>query len=147
MAELFSTSVLNQFGLSGLLIAATTFVHAVMIAMAAAVLRGLPGFQRGFARSMQEVLRLMGLSLWLMLAHISSIWMWALLYLKLRLFDTVEAALYFSGASYTTLGFGDVLLPDAWRLLSGAAALNGLLLIGLSVAILVDASAKLRLAD
>ena len=81
-----------------------------------------------------------------MLAHLIEIGIWAGVYLHYDLFTEFETALYFAAASYTTLGFGDVLLPVDWRLLSGATAANGLLLFGLSAAFLFDATGQLRLA-
>jgi hypothetical protein len=44
----------------------------------------------------------------------------------LDIFGTLEGAVYFSIVAYTTLGFGDILLPLDWRLLGGMASANGL---------------------
>jgi hypothetical protein len=50
---------------------------------------------------------------------------------------TFEEAVYFSVVTFTTLGYGDITLADhQWRLLSGAEALNGVLLVGWSTALL-----------
>ena len=81
-----------------------------------------------------------------MLAHVIEMGVWAWTFLRLDVFQSLEASLYFTAASYTTLGFGDVLAPEPWRLLSGAAAANGLLLFGLSAAFLFDAARRLQLA-
>ena len=43
-----------------------------------------------------------------------------------------ESAFYFSGVTYTTLGYGDVVLPPEWRLLAPLEALAGILMCGLS---------------
>jgi hypothetical protein len=45
------------------------------------------------------------------------VWIWAGAFLVLGLFPAVEPAVYFSIVSFTTLGFGDILLPVLWRLL------------------------------
>jgi voltage-gated potassium channel Kch len=45
---------------------------------------------------------------------------------------SLSAALYFSAETYTSLGHGDVIPSGDLRLLAGAEALNGLLLIGWS---------------
>jgi ion channel len=45
-----------------------------------------------------------------------------------------ESALYFSGVTYTTLGYGDLLLPNEWRLFGPLEALTGGLMVGLSIA-------------
>lgn len=74
----------------------------------------------------------------------ASVWIWALAFLWLDLFPTLEEAVYFSLVAFTTLGFGDVLLPRDWRLLSGMAAANGLLNFGLLTAMLVETMRTLR---
>lgn len=47
-----------------------------------------------------------------------------------------ETAVYFSAVTYTTLGYGDVVVQGQWRLLCGVQAINGMLLFGLSTALL-----------
>jgi hypothetical protein len=49
---------------------------------------------------------------------------------------TFEEALYFSFVTFTTLGYGDITLSEGWRLLSGIQALNGILLVGWTTALL-----------
>ena len=46
--------------------------------------------------------------------------------------DDVQAALYFSAVTYTTTGYGDLVLPEEWRLLGGVEALTGILMCGWS---------------
>ena len=67
-----------------------------------------------------------------------AVWGWALLYLGLGLFDTLEQALYFSIVSFTTVGYGDVVLEPDWRLLAGMTATHGLLNFGIFTAFLVE---------
>ncbi len=129
------------------LIAATTFVHAIFIAGSAAVFRASARNVWGPARFVRDSVMLAALSLWLMAAHVIAMWMWAITFIQLGIYSNMEAALYFAAVSYTTLGFGDVLLPEEWRLLAGASAANGLLLFGLSAAFMVETNARLRLGD
>jgi len=49
---------------------------------------------------------------------------------------TFEEALYFSFVTFSTLGYGDVTLSEGWRLLSGIQALNGIMLVGWTTALL-----------
>ena len=76
--------------------------------------------------------------LWSFLIIVLGVWVWGVAFLVLDVFETLEEAVYFSLVAVTTLGFGDVLLPEEWRLLSGMAAANGLLLFGLLTAVLVE---------
>jgi hypothetical protein len=51
----------------------------------------------------------------------------------------LESAAYFSLTSYTTVGYGDVVLPEPWRLLGPLEAAVGVLMLGWSTGILVAA--------
>ena len=51
-------------------------------------------------------------------------------------FSSFEDAVYFSSATYTTLGYGDIVLTGHWRLLCTFEAINGLILFGISTALL-----------
>lgn len=73
----------------------------------------------------------------LFVLHTIEIWLYAWLYLILGEFETLEAALYFSTSTFTTVGFGDLYLDEKWRLLSAIQSANGFLLIGWSTAYLV----------
>lgn len=74
-----------------------------------------------------------------------SVWIWTAAFLALDIFETHEAALYFALVSFTTLGFGDILLPVEWRLLGGMIATNGFLSFGLVTALLVETMRNIRL--
>jgi voltage-gated potassium channel len=51
-------------------------------------------------------------------------------------FRSWESAFYFSAASYSTVGYGDVLLPPHWRLLGPLESMMGVLMCGISVSLL-----------
>ncbi|KIN62690.1 Ion transport 2 protein [Sulfitobacter noctilucicola] len=76
--------------------------------------------------------------LWILTVLTSTVWGWAVLYIQLGLFDALEPALYFSIASFTTVGYGDVVLEPGWRLLAGMTATHGLLTFGIFTAFLVE---------
>lgn len=73
-----------------------------------------------------------------------AICLWSVAFFRLEIFGTFEEAVYFALVAFTTLGFGDILLPHEWRLLSGLAAANGLLMFGLLTAILVETLRETR---
>ena len=76
----------------------------------------------------------------LLLLHCVQILIWAVAYRLLtpvQPIDTLEAAVYFSAVTFTTLGYGDITLSsEQWRVLTGIEALNGVLLLGWSTALL-----------
>lgn len=51
-------------------------------------------------------------------------------------FSSFSEAVYFSLVTFTTLGYGDISLGSNWRLLSGLEAINGIMLIGWSTAMM-----------
>jgi hypothetical protein len=77
----------------------------------------------------------------------ASVWIWALALYALGALPTLESCVYFSLVSFTTLGFGDVILPMEWRILSGMIAANGFLNFGLLTALMVEALRHVRLGQ
>lgn len=71
-------------------------------------------------------------------ALLVEILLWALLFRGLGLFPTLEGSLYFSGITFTTVGYGDMTLPHCWQLLSVSEAVNGVLMAGWSAAQLIN---------
>ena len=71
--------------------------------------------------------------------HMIEIMVWAASYIALLPdgeLTSFEEAVYFSFVTFTTLGYGDITLSEGWRILSGIEALNGILLIGWTTAML-----------
>jgi hypothetical protein len=83
--------------------------------------------------------------LWTLMMMTVSVWIWAIALWMLNIFQTIEQSVYFSLVAFTTLGFGDILLPMEWRLLGGLAAANGLLIFGILTAMLVETLRQTRL--
>ena len=54
-----------------------------------------------------------------------------------------ESALYFSATSYTTVGYGDVVLQSKWRMLGPLESMIGVLMCGLSVSLLFAVATRL----
>jgi len=74
----------------------------------------------------------------LMMAHISEIMVWSLGYAVINAAPTGTDLLDFAFVNYTTLGYGDVVPVKAWRLIGPMTALNGVLLIGWSTAVIFE---------
>jgi voltage-gated potassium channel len=67
--------------------------------------------------------------------HVLEILLWAWFY-RWLCFPSWEVSFYFSATSYSTVGYGDVILPRAWRTLGPIESLTGVLMCGLSVSLL-----------
>jgi len=68
----------------------------------------------------------------LILIHVAEITVWALFYLWRGCLPDAESAFYFSGVTYATIGYGDLVLPKPWRMLGPVEGLTGILMCGLS---------------
>lgn len=69
---------------------------------------------------------------WLILLHLAEISIWGLVYLWSGSLPDLETALYFSGVTYTTIGYGDLVLATPWRILAPIEGMTGILMAGLS---------------
>ena len=67
--------------------------------------------------------------------HILEILLWTAFY-RWRCLSTWESAFYFSATSYSTVGYGDVVLQPVWRLLGPVESVSGVLMCGLSASFL-----------
>ena len=79
--------------------------------------------------------------------HSVEIWAYALLYELIGALPDFEQALYFSTVSYSTIGYGDLTLPKAWRILGAIEGANGIILLGWSTAFFVSVIARLQLLE
>lgn len=71
----------------------------------------------------------------LMLGNVVQITLWALIYRGLGAFEEMQTAWYFSGVTFTSLGYGDVVLKNRMRLLAPLQAANGLMMFGITTAL------------
>ena len=99
------------------------------------VVRVLPGDhgELGFWRSVGIM---MIVTLITAVTHLIEIALWAIVLLLCGEMATFETAFYVSAENYTALGYGDIVLSGRWRLLGPLEAVNGLLLFGLSTAVM-----------
>ena len=71
-----------------------------------------------------------------LVAHLVEIAAWAVLFALCGQFTDFAAALYHSAENYTTLGYGDVVMSASWRLLGPLEAADGMLMFGVSTAMI-----------
>jgi hypothetical protein len=72
----------------------------------------------------------------LFVGHVLEVLLWAYTYAAVGVAPPGTDLFYFAFGNYTTLGYGDVLPVEQWRLLAPMTALNGIMLIGWSTALI-----------
>jgi hypothetical protein len=81
----------------------------------------------------------------LMVAHTCEIMVWAMAYGLVDAVPNSTDHLYFAFVNYTTLGYGDIVPVERWRLLGPMTAMNGVLLFGWSTAVIFEVLRKTML--
>lgn len=127
--------MLAQMLLGSALIVVTVMIHGFFMATGVAKLKSFLQHNRHPRSSWSGSLIIAAFVLWMFVASVIEIWVWAASYRALGIFDTLEEALYFSTVTMTTLGYGDIVLDPSWRLLGAFEAANGLFLFGWSTAL------------
>ncbi len=127
------------FGLAS----ATVVIHALgtleAIAHLGRVWRRRNGEQRFLASEIQ-IVRIISV---LLLLHLVEAGVWAGFHVISGVLPDMETAIYFSLTSYTTVGYGDVVLPASWRILGPFEGAVGILMFGWSTGIMVTALTRI----
>jgi hypothetical protein len=85
-----------------------------------------------------------------LVAHLVEMALWAVLFVVCGEFSSFGTAFYHSAVNFTTLGYGDVVMTPSWRLLGPLEAANGVLMFGVSAALVFAVIQRLvqaRFAD
>src|SRR5262245_49451311 len=114
------------------LVATTVIIHAGGLAMALS--HALHSTGRPATRFWPITWLLIRIAWLLLLFHLFEIAVWALFFWWEKCLPDLESSFYFSGVTYATLGYGDLLLPKEWWLFGPLEALTGNLMVGLSIA-------------
>ena len=115
---------------SCILVALTVTVHAIGLA---SLLRSLLRSNTSPPTRFWPITWLLVRLAWsLILIHLLEISVWAMFYIWQDCLPDAESAFYFSGVTYTTIGYGDLVLPTPWRALGPVEGLTGILMCGLS---------------
>jgi len=86
-----------------------------------------------------HVFRIGFIILLMFFASLLEVLVWAVTFVLLNAIEKIDQALYFSMVTFTTLGYGDVVLDERWRLLGSFEAANGIILFGWTTAIVLYA--------
>ena len=143
MMQAQPVAILLPLAVGGIAAACTIFIHALAV-----------GATVNFVRREKRLGR-EGLGLWsnlaivalamsyVLVAHLIEMALWAELFVICREFKEFGIAYYFSAVNYTTLGYGDLIMSPAWKLLGPLEAADGTFMFGVSTAIIFAVMVRL----
>jgi Ion channel len=136
--------MLRQLLIAWGLMALCVVIHATGVTYAVGWLRHPMNAARHFWRATWMFI---GLAAWIILLHLIEITAWALYYVWKGAMADLPSALYFSAVTYTTTGYGDLVLPQEWRLVGAIEALTGILMCGWSTGFFFAVVSRLLRAE
>ena len=92
-----------------------------------------------FKNQLAKAILLSILTVWMFLAIVLKALLWVCLYLinpRITTLPDLVTAFYFSMVTFTTLGYGDVVLSGSWRVLASIQAANGMIIFGWTTALI-----------
>jgi len=131
----------HQAGAAVFLVTLTLSIQCAGIAVLISWARSV---ERGIARlsSLHAAVLMIRFSTLVIVLHFLQIFVWSVFY-RWYCLPSWESSFYFSASSYSTVGYGDVVLPGVSRLLGPIESVTGVLMCGISVSGLVALATKL----
>jgi hypothetical protein len=134
---LHTISLTLQIVAGTVLLLACTLQHGGTLVLAGLALRNLDRQLARLFRPLGWIIAMAVSVLAMIVSHSIHVWVWAVGLRLLGAFGHLEEAIYYAIVTYTTVGFGDVVLPESHRIFGAMASVTGLLAFGLSTAFLV----------
>ncbi|HBF60136.1 MAG TPA: two pore domain potassium channel family protein [Methyloceanibacter sp.] len=133
-----NVSMLDQVAVGSGASLVNLVVHAILVGAIAATLRDLADTDTSFPGFVQYTLVIVATGTLLVIGHFGECVIWAYTYKWVGAVPENTDLIYFAFGNYTTLGYGDVVPVPEWHLLGPMTALNGVMLIGWSTALVYD---------
>ena len=131
--------------IAAILIVATTVIHAGGMILAMRLMRSR---DRHLERLRQmRIYRVSGIVLLMFNVSLLEVLLWAATYHLLNALEGFEPAFYFSMVTFTTLGYGEIVLGEQWRLLASFEAANGIIMFGWTTAIILAAVQRIYFSE
>jgi len=132
------------------IILCTIFIHALGLVAIVEFVRRERRLGRAGVKFWRDVIIVAGAALLALTAHLVEITAWAVLFVLAGEFPHIATAFYHSAVNYTSLGYGDVVMSASWRLLGPLEAGDGMLMFGISTAMIfavIQRLAQTRLGE
>jgi len=130
--------LLDQMLVGGAASLVNLIIHAVLLAAVAWTVRRLSVKDNFVPAFLQYTIVIVSTGTLLVAGHFVEVLIWAITYALAGAAPPGVDLVYFAFGNYTTLGYGDVIPIDQWRLLGPMTALNGIMLIGWSTALIIE---------
>lgn len=122
--------------LGGFMMLLTAMIHGVVTRIILKI-NERKDSSRGEREILNKLIWLVVIVLLLLIVTMLDSVLWMSCYMQIGAFSLHEEALYFSIVTFSTLGYGDVILNEEWRLLASVQALNGVIILGWTTALLL----------
>ncbi len=134
--------MLENLGLATLLVSLTVLIHSLGLLTLSHWMQRFIRLFHLHRHGLGKMLAMVATVLGIFLIHTIEVWAWAGLYMATGAIAGLPDALYFSTATFSTIGYGNFSLGPDWRLLGSIEGIDGFILIGWSTAYLVAASTR-----
>jgi hypothetical protein len=125
-----------NMAIAALLMVVTTAIHASgMLLVVRVVLT--KDVQSRHRKKLMHLFSVGGVVLLMFFVSVIEVLVWSVTYLWLDALEGFEEATYFSMVTFTTLGYGEIVLDEQWRLLASFEAANGIIMFGWTTAIVL----------
>jgi len=136
-------SNLQQILFGSGLLALSAVIHVVAVALSLPLFKWLAGLIPDDRHPLRRGIVFLLLTLGVILAaHTVQIWTWAAVFLLIADLPDFGTSFYFATVTYTTLGYGDIVLGEGSRIVATFCAITGLLTFGISTAFLIGVLSK-----
>jgi hypothetical protein len=129
--------MLRQLLLGGGISLGNIAIHAIVMATVVTTARNALKWDRRQSHAWLAAIMIATVGV-LMVAQVAEVMTWSVAYAILDVVPAGTDVLYFAFVNDTTLGYGDVVPVERWRLLGPMAAMNGVLVFGWSTAVIVE---------
>lgn len=125
-----------NMAIAALLMVVTTAIHASGMLLVVRVVLAKDAHSR-YRKKLMHLFSVAGVVLLMFLISVVEVLVWSATYLWLGALEGIEQATYFSMVTFTTLGYGEIVLEEQWRLLASFEAANGIIMFGWTTAIVL----------
>jgi hypothetical protein len=135
----FGSGILvDQILVGGMTSLLNLIIHAILLGGVVWTVRRLETRDTFVPAFVQYIIVIVSTGALLVAGHLLEVIIWAITYAQVGAAPADSDLIYFAFQNYTTLGYGDITPVYGWRLLGPMTALNGIMLIGWSTALVIE---------